>query len=44
LNTSICGAAIHAGVIDNNEGGNIMLHLSNGRESYIGSDANNKIK
>lgn len=40
LNSSICGAAIHAGIIKNENGGDIMLHLSKGRDEYVGVSQN----
>jgi len=43
LGSSICGAAIHAGIITNDEGGDVLIHLSKGRESFI-SVAQNGIK
>lgn len=41
LASSVCGAAIHAGVISDAEGGDVLIHLSKGRDSYIGGNANN---
>jgi len=32
LKSSVCGAAIQAGVINNEEGGDVLLHLCKGRE------------
>jgi len=33
LNSSICGSAIHAGIIINEQGGDVLLHLTKGREN-----------
>jgi hypothetical protein len=33
LDSSICGSAIHAGVISDAEGGDILIHLCKGRDS-----------
>jgi len=38
--SSVCTAAIHAGVIPANEGGFVVFDLLDGQESYVGSDAN----
>jgi len=40
LKSSICGSAIQSGIIDNEEGGDVLLHLCKGRESYISSVQN----
>jgi len=41
LNSSICGAAIHSGIITETEGGDVLIHLCKGRDAYISSDQNN---
>lgn len=41
LNSSVCGAAIHSGIITDAEGGDVLIHLCKGREAYISSDQNN---
>jgi len=41
LNSSICGAAIHSGIITETEGGDVLVHLCKGRDAYISSDQNN---
>mmetsp|Transcript_71293 Transcript_71293/g.153817 ORF Transcript_71293/g.153817 Transcript_71293/m.153817 type:complete len:161 (-) Transcript_71293:1742-2224(-) len=40
LDSSICGAAVHAGIINEQEGGDILIHLSKGRDSFVGSMQN----
>jgi len=40
LESSICGSAIQSGIISNEEGGDVLLHLCKGRESYISSVQN----
>lgn len=40
-NSSICKAAIHAGIIKDSEGGTIEINLEPGQKNYIGSTSNN---
>lgn len=40
LSSSICGSAIQAGIINEQEGGDVLLHLCKGREAYISSEQN----
>lgn len=38
--SSICGAAVHAGLIDREEGGTVTLELRPGQDSYAGAERN----
>lgn len=40
LSSSICGAAIHSGIISNAEGGDVLIHLCKGRDAYISTEQN----
>jgi len=40
LNSSICGAAIHSGIISNAEGGDVLIHLCKGRDTFVAADQN----
>lgn len=34
LSSSICASAIHAGIITNDEGGDVLIHLTFGRDGF----------
>jgi hypothetical protein len=38
--TSVCMAAVHAGLITPEEGGRVVIEIAPGEESYTGSEAN----
>jgi hypothetical protein len=38
--SSVCTAAVHAGLITLEDGGEVTLHLLDGQDSYTGSEAN----
>ena len=38
--SSVCSAAVHAGLIDVEDGGRVIIRIAPGEESYEGSEAN----
>ena len=38
--SSVCIAAVHAGLITEDEGGRVVIEIAPGEESYTGSEAN----